>query len=59
MQQVPSDVAKEKEKLIQALKGVDVLVSVVGSASVEEKNTYAEAALEAGVAVYFPSEFGL
>lgn len=51
--------ASSKEKLVSAFKGVDVLINSLGSTTLEAKNDVAEAAIEAGVAVYFPSEFGM
>jgi len=45
---------------IQQLKGVDVLVSCLSHiASREENDVYAKVAIEAGVKVYFPTEYGL
>ena len=45
--------------LAQALRGVDVVVNVLGAASAEFKDALFDAALGADVKVYFPSEFGM
>lgn len=43
----------------KALQGVDVLVNVQSGVSVASRNTLFDAALKAGVKVYFPTEYGL
>jgi len=44
----------------EALKGVDVLVNAVTAAvPAEEKNNYAQAAVDADVKVYIPNNFGI
>ena len=46
--------------LLDALKGVDVVLNVLGgSASVAAKDGVAKAAVDSGAVVYFPSEFGV
>ena len=48
------------EELSKALKGVDIVVNVLGgAASLKAKNNVAKAAVDAGAVVYFPSEFGV
>jgi uncharacterized protein YbjT (DUF2867 family) len=42
----------------QALKGVDVVVSVLGGAGIAAQVPLAEAAVKAGVKLFVPSEFG-
>ncbi|KAG9017069.1 hypothetical protein FRB90_001894 [Tulasnella sp. 427] len=45
---------------VESLRGVDVLVSVLGgSTKLEDRNAYAKAAADAGVKVYIPTEFGI
>lgn len=45
---------------VDDLKGIDVLISCTGFAtSPETKLATAKAAIEAGVKVYFPSDYGL
>ena len=47
------------DSLVEQLKGVDIFVNALGSTDLESKNALARAAITAGVAVYFPSEFGM
>ncbi|EJD02544.1 NAD-binding protein [Fomitiporia mediterranea MF3/22] len=47
------------DNLRNALKGTDIVVNVLGVTSARVKDVVAEAAIEAGVKVYFPSEFGV
>lgn len=52
--------AKERqEDLRNALKGVDVLVDVLAHYVEPAKTALFQAALDTGVKVYFPSEFGV
>jgi len=45
---------------VEQLKGVDVLINCLShSVPLETKDSYVQAAAEAGVKVYFPSEFGI
>lgn len=42
------------------LKGVDILINTMGhETSDEDKNPFGTAAVEAGVKVYIPSEYGM
>jgi len=44
----------------EVLKGVDVLINTVTAAiPVEGRNTYAQAAVDAGVKIYVPNDFGI
>ncbi|KAH9911849.1 hypothetical protein B0H21DRAFT_759098 [Amylocystis lapponica] len=43
----------------KALSGVDALVNVLGKVPTNVKDTIFDAAVKAGVKVYFPSEFGI
>lgn len=52
-------IAVDGKPTAESLKGVDVFVNVLGEISEAVKNAYAKAAVEAGVKVYFPSEYGL
>jgi len=47
-----------KESLKEALKGVDVLINVLGSTYGKQHDNLVETAIAADVKVYFPSEFG-
>ncbi|KAG9046509.1 hypothetical protein FS837_004259 [Tulasnella sp. UAMH 9824] len=50
----------EGEVTVDGLKGVDVFISLVGGATdLDYMNKYAKAAVDAGVKVYIPSEFGI
>lgn len=50
---------KNTSTVTTALQGVDVLVSALGTEGVDEvRETIIKASVEAGVKVYFPSEFG-
>ncbi|KIO26445.1 hypothetical protein M407DRAFT_74465 [Tulasnella calospora MUT 4182] len=50
----------EGEVTAAGLKGVDVFISMIGGATdVDYMNKYAKAAVDAGVKVYIPSEFGI
>lgn len=57
MHQLPKDLSLES--LVEALKGVDVFVNALDSVDLKIKNMFAQAAFEAGVVVYFPSEYGM
>jgi len=43
----------------QAFEGVDVVISAVGRSTLEYKDALFQAALDSGVKVYFPSEYGV
>lgn len=45
--------------LTNSLRGVDIVVNILGSGAEDVKETLLEAAINAGVKVYFPSEFGM
>ncbi|KAI0797753.1 hypothetical protein C8Q75DRAFT_17554 [Abortiporus biennis] len=47
------------ESLVKALQGVDVVINVLGSSAAAFKPVVSEAAVKAGVAVLFLSEFGI
>lgn len=50
----------EGEVTAAGLKGVDVFISLIGGAAdVDYMNKYAKEAVDAGVKVYIPSEFGI
>jgi len=54
-----SDDEEDAKKLRETLRGVDVVVNVLGgSTGAQEMNALLEAAVDAGVRVYFPSEYG-
>ncbi|KAK3310856.1 uncharacterized protein B0T15DRAFT_507481 [Chaetomium strumarium] len=48
-----------RDSIVAALKGVDAVVSAVAQQSVESQKTVIDAAVEAGVKFFIPSEFGL
>lgn len=51
----PSD----EEHIRSAMRELDIMVNVLGPASAQAKDLIAAAAIESGVKVYFPSEFGV
>jgi hypothetical protein len=48
-----------RESLVAALTGVDAAVSAIGTKFVDDQKTIIDAAVEAGVKFFIPSEFGL
>ena len=56
----PEDVTGDKlrQVLKEYLRGVDVLVNALSTPAGELKEALVETAVEVGVKVYFPSEFG-
>lgn len=50
---------KDKTSLVNALKGIDVIISTVGSRGFDDQFTFIDAAIEAGVKRFIPSEFGV
>jgi len=48
----------DKSSLIHAFTGQDVVISTVGTAAFEKQALFIDAAVEAGVKRFFPSEFG-
>ena len=57
LRKIPDDL--NSEGLVRAFKGIDVFVNALGSTDLKTKNELAQAAVKAGVTVYFPSEFGM
>ena len=49
----------DEKELLEALKGVDIVVNALGSTELRTKDAIAEAVVGASVAIYFPSEFGM
>jgi len=49
----------DKHSLVEAFKGVDAVVSTIGTAAAEEQVLLIDAAVEAGVKRFVPSEFGI
>ena len=54
---IPVDYA-DKESIKKALTGVDVVISTIPGMAVDVQPIIAEAAKEAGVSLFVPSEFG-
>ncbi|KAI9705306.1 MAG: hypothetical protein M1820_005136 [Bogoriella megaspora] len=48
-----------KDSLVEIFKGYDAIVSVIETESTDQQNTIIDAAVEAGVKRYLPSEFGI
>ncbi|KAH9949131.1 hypothetical protein B0H21DRAFT_729657 [Amylocystis lapponica] len=48
-----------RPSLEKALRGVDVVINVLGAASADFKDALFDVALKSGAKVYFPSEFGV
>ena len=48
-----------KAALRKSMEGMDVVVNALGVTNAQVKDMVAEAAINAGVKVYFPSEFGV
>ena len=48
----------DKESIKKALNGVDVVISTIPGAAIDVQPTVAEAAKDAGVKLFIPSEFG-
>ncbi|KAJ3219057.1 hypothetical protein HDU81_000406 [Chytriomyces hyalinus] len=56
---IPSELTTEAiPALVESLKGVDALVSVVGMTGLANQANLAHACIQAGVKRFFPSEFG-
>lgn len=53
-----ADGYSDPAQLRQALKGVDVLVSALNRTDSKPLDALAEAAVDSGVVVYFPAEYG-
>jgi len=49
----------DKHSLVHAFKGIDAVVSTVGGAIIGQQILFIDAAIEAGVKRFLPSEFGL
>lgn len=49
----------DEKELLEALKGIDIVVNALGSTELRTKDAIAEAVVGASVAIYFPSEFGM
>ena len=49
----------DEKELLEALKGIDIVVHALGSTELRTKDAIAEAVVGASVAIYFPSEFGM
>ena len=47
------------ERIVEAFKGQDAVVNAITSTQVEEQFKFIDAAIEAGVKRYVPSEYGL
>jgi len=48
----------DKASLVQAFRGQDAIISTVGASGFEKQASYIDAAVEAGVKRFIPSEFG-
>ena len=48
-----------KAALGKSMEGIDVVVNALGVTNAQVKDMVAEAAINAGAKVYFPSEFGV
>ncbi|KAL2192615.1 hypothetical protein P885DRAFT_81991 [Corynascus similis CBS 632.67] len=48
-----------RESLVAALNGIDAVVSAIGTRSVDDQKGIIDAAVEAGVRFFIPSQFGL
>lgn len=53
------DTPEELLRIRHAFQGVDVVVNAVNTSSTRIKDIIAEAAIEEGARIYFPSEFGM
>ncbi|KAI8607614.1 hypothetical protein BC830DRAFT_1072817 [Chytriomyces sp. MP71] len=58
---LPSELSAPSSRphLVEALKGIDVVVSMVGAAGIPEQEALIYASIEAGVTRFIPSEYGI
>ncbi|KAF4552793.1 Hypothetical protein D9617_9g025840 [Elsinoe fawcettii] len=52
------DITKEHDRLVSILRGIDVVVSITGETGLHAQPALIDAAIEAGVKLFFPSEYG-
>jgi hypothetical protein len=57
LQVVESDLSHDS--LLSIFKGNDTVISIVGATGIGEQKPYVDAAVEAGIKRFFPSEFGI